>query len=88
MIKKHSIQDSLKRLPEVVQLNILDHYISLKANEKKINWPNKINRLKDFNLFCLFYEKITNNGYIRIEISDLKYIKENDFNIIGLFMKF
>ncbi len=81
MINKYSIQDSLKRLPEVVQLNILDHYICLKAKEKKIIWPNKISRLKDFNLFCLFYEKIANNGYIKIEISDLKYIKEKFPNI-------
>ena len=71
----------MQKLPALVQLKILDHYLKIKGKQKKINWPNRLSRIKDFDLFCTMYDKLTNDGYFKIEIADLKHIQDKFPNI-------
>ncbi len=78
---KDDLRESLQKLPALVQLKILDHYLKIKAKQKKINWPNRLSRIKDYDLFCKMYDKLTDDGYFKIETTDLNFIQEKFPNI-------
>ena len=75
------ITDYLKTLPSLIQLKILNYYLIIQAEKKRINWPNELSRIRDFSLYCQLDDKLTNNGFVRLETSELKLVKNKFPNI-------
>jgi hypothetical protein len=76
-----TINEHLKRLPEVVQYKILNYYLIIHSKQKNIRWPDSSSRIRDFNLYCQLYDKLNNNGYVKLEVSSLKLIEKKFPNI-------
>ena len=76
-----NISEYLKRLPEIVQFKILDYYLTLQGEQKNIRWSSSSSRIRDFNLYSELFDKLTNNGYVKLEASGIKLIEKKFPNI-------
>jgi len=72
----NDVLSMVKNLPDIIQREIFLLYINDYLKNRQLK-----NFSKDYDMICLFYDKLTSKGFIKIEISDLKYIKMKFPNI-------